>query len=160
MPLADGVLSSVLRIMRHPLRTRALVCALSTAVAALTATFGCGDSTAPSGVPTAISVEPSQLQLGVGDTARVRIVLLAGTRIVGAESDGWFTWDGTSSSSRIVDEVRTSSMAEITIVGVAPGTDTWRFHYMKKTKCTDPPMCYSSHWYDYLPAQMLEVVVR
>src|SRR5688572_5068944 len=143
------------------MRTRAWVCALSTAVAALTATFGCGDSTAPSDVPpNAISVEPSHLQLGVGDTAQVRVVLLAGTRVVAAESDGWFTWDGTSSSSRMVDEVRTSSMAEITIAGVTPGTDTWRFRYMKKTECTDPPMCYSSHWYDYLPAHMLEVVVR
>ena len=54
----------------------------------------------------------------------------------------------------------TPGMEIITIVGVAPGTDTWRFHYMKKTKCTDPPMCYSAHWYDYLEPQVLEVVVR
>lgn len=136
-------------------------CALSTSVAALIAAIACGDSTAPSGAPpTAISVEPSQLHLGVGDTGRVHVVLLAGTRTARAESGAWFNWQGTSSSSRIVNGGWPSNTEELTIVGVAPGTDTWSFHYSKKTKCTDPPMCYSSQWYDYLPAQFLEVVVR
>ena len=145
------------------MRSKAWSMALGPAwVAGLLAATACGDSTGVSKSPTSIKVDPPHLTLGVGARGQVRVVLLSGTDTVGlkAEHDGWYTWEGTSAASSVVDVARSWNMETLTLVGVIPGADTFRFHYMKKTECTDPPMCYSSQWYDYVPFKMLEVLVQ
>ena len=135
----------------------------------------CGTPTEPALVsPTSMIVAPLQLQLAVGDTAQVRVVLLQGkdTVRIDARKDGSIMrcysvlcepqfgseWDG--QSSRIVKTTYTATVEIDWVVGLAPGSETLEFLFGKSGPCPDPPECFLTGWVDLLPAQSVAITVQ
>lgn len=141
------------------------------ATLSLAAALACGDGTGPIAV-TSIDVDPQQLQLHVGDSAGVNVVLLADGHPVGVNAskngalmDCYTGWDyycspgGAGLASKVVGYAYQGTVTTIWVEGVAPGRDTLWLHFMDWTPCSDPPMCYTSQLRDVFPPEKIPITV-
>ena len=136
------------------------------------AAANCSDSTGPSVVsPTAMQVDPMRLDLVVGDTAEVRVVLLASgqpippnTRTNGGLRVCNMSWMGCvaheDSVATVVGYAGTATAQTLLIAALRPGETSIPIHYLVETRCEDPPECLTMQEIDYLPSQNVGVRVR
>ena len=135
----------------------------------------CGKPTEPSVLsPDSWIIEPLQLQLAVGDTGQVRVVLLEGkdTLNVDARKNGAVTpcyqlcitplhgGQQNGQVSRIVKRTYTAKIEINWIEAFAPGTETLGFYYGKGGPCPDPPECLGEKWVNLLPAQDVVITAQ
>ena len=144
--------------MRHPAPLFVLPFALTALGAA------CGEPTRPAEGPTADSwrVEPTQLQLGVGDTVQIRVVLFKGrdtldVRLPHRGGVGTFIYG----TALITLEGQTATKTlPYRVAALGPGTAYVSFRYGEYGRCEDPPECFIRPWTDFLPGQDVVVAVQ
>ncbi len=143
----------------------------------LGAATSCSDSAGPSEIaPTAMQVDPLQLELAVGDTGQVHVVLLASGQVIAPDAQmngslhaqcsygfpgpGALCEQYADSVAEVVGQTTTANATTFLIIGLRPGVTRVPIHYLAWHRCEDPPECWTAHEFDYLPSQSVTVTVH
>jgi hypothetical protein len=128
----------------------------------------CNSPTAPSGSDVRASswvVEPSHLQLTVGDTGEIRVVLFKGSDTLDIRSphrgEIVSDLDGDAYAfARVRVDYITTNIRTYRIEALSPGTVYLTFSYGEYGHCQDLPECLIRDWTNYLPGLTATIEVQ
>lgn len=128
----------------------------------------CNSALAPSDSEVRASswvLEPSHLQLTVGDTGEIRLVLFKGSDTLDIQSPqnaeiDWDLYGDGFAFAHVRVDYTTTNIRTYRIEALSPGTVYLAFRYGKYGRCQDLPECLLRDWTDYLPGLTATIEIQ